>query len=244
MVPVSWARGKQAPLMGGTLYLVATPIGNLEDLTFRALRVIRDSGLLLCEDTRHTRKLLQAYGISRSLVSLHKFNERSREGMVMSALAEGRTVALGSDAGSPAISDPGSRLVAAVWGHGYRAESVPGPCSVVAALTASGLPADSFVFLGFVPVKRGQRSRFVEAIASATRTVVFFESPYRVEKLLEELSNRIADRSLVICRELTKRYEQVVRGTVAEVRSVLGDRKPRGEYVFVVEESRGKVDSP
>ena len=225
---------KVAALSGGTLYLVATPIGNLEDLTFRGLRLLKESDILLCEDTRHTGQLLKAFGIRRSMLSLHKFNEKSREARVLAELEAGKVVALVSDAGTPGISDPGARLVAAVWSAGCRVESIPGACAAVVALTVSGLPADEFTFIGFLPVKSGRRNRVLERMSQLTSTIVIYESPHRIAKLLLELSQCLPGREIAVCRELTKRFEEVVRGKVADVCQQLEGRKGRGEYVVVV----------
>jgi 16S rRNA (cytidine1402-2'-O)-methyltransferase len=225
---------KVAQLSGGTLYLVATPIGNLEDITLRALRVLREADLLLCEDTRHTGRLLKAYDIKRPLLSLHKFNERSRQERVLAELESEKIVALVSDAGSPGISDPGSRLAAAVWDSGARVESIPGACAAIAALSVSGLRCDQFYFVGFLPVKSGQRARQLERICAFQCAIVFYESPYRIPKLLPELEQWFPSREVAICRELTKRFEEVTRGPAGEVAKALEGRKPRGEYVVIV----------
>ena len=229
---------KVASLRGGTLYLVATPIGNLEDLTFRAFRLLRDADVLLCEDTRHTGQLLKAFGIRRGMLSLHKFNEKSREARVLADLGDGKVVAMVSDAGTPGISDPGARMVASAWDAGYRVESIPGACAVVVALTVSGLPADNFTFVGFLPIKSGRRTRELERLAEMTSAIVIYESPHRIAKLLDELERWLPGRELAVCRELTKRFEEVVRGDVRDVKKQLEGRKARGEYVVVVGQVR------
>lgn len=228
------ALAKVAPLSGGTLYLVATPIGNLEDISLRALRVLRETNLLLCEDTRHSGRLLKAYEINRPLLSLHKFNERSRQERVIAELQGEKTVALISDAGTPGISDPGSRLAGAVWESGFRVESIPGACAVIAGLSICGLNCDQFYFVGFLPIKSGQRARLLERVCSLQCAIVFYESPYRIPKLLPELKEWFPSREVAVCRELTKRFEEVVRGPVEKVVEALQDRKPRGEYVVII----------
>ncbi len=225
---------KRAPFSGGTLYLVATPIGNLEDISFRALRLLREADLLFCEDTRHTGRLLKAFDIRRSTLSLHKFNEKSRESRVLSELGNGGVVGLVSDAGSPGISDPGSRLAAAVWDGGFRVEAIPGACAMVTALSVSGLNCDEFFFAGFLAVKSGRRARQLERASLLDSAVVFYESPHRIPKLLVELEQWFPNRRVAVCRELTKKFEEVTRGEMALVVETLKGRKARGEFVVVV----------
>ncbi len=232
-LPPNLDAAKLAPLRKETLYLVATPIGNLEDITLRALRVLREADVVLCEDTRRTGRLLAGYEIKKPLLSCHRFNERERQKAVIQRLENGNAVALVSDAGMPGISDPGDRLTRAVWEAGYRVEVVPGPCAAVAALAGSGLPAGEFHFIGFLPVKQGQRAKTLERFSLLEGTVVIYESPYRIQKLAEELIQWFAEREIVVCRELTKKFEEVIRGTPAEVQRKLSKRKPKGEYVVV-----------
>ncbi len=229
--------GVDASLRSGSLYLVATPIGNLEDITLRAVRVLREVELVLCEDTRHTGRLLNHLKIKKPLLSCHRFNERSRVKTVLNRLQSGERLALVSDAGSPGIRDPGARLIRAVWEAGYRVEPVPGPCAAVAALTASGLAADEFHFVGYLPVKSGRRAKALERLSRIRETIVIYESPHRIRKLSGELTVWFADRDLAVCRELTKRYEEVIRGTAPEIARRLTEQKPRGEYVLVVGET-------
>src|SRR5277367_3739801 len=206
-------RETQLPhLTPGTLYLVATPIGNLEDITLRALRVLRECDVVAAEDTRHSGRLLQHFGISKPMLSYFQFNEARRSAEILARLQRGEKVALVTDAGSPGISDPGARVVAAALGAGLRVESVPGPCALVAALTASGLPTDEFHFIGFLPHKSGQRRRQLEALKSVPGTLVFYESPHRIERLLEELADMYPTRRTVLARELTKKFEEVRGG--------------------------------
>src|SRR5213595_3625178 len=180
-----------------TLYLVATPIGNLEDITLRALRTLRECDVVAAEDTRHTGQLLKHFQISKPLLSYFQFNEARRSVEIVERLKRGEKVALVTDAGSPGISDPGERVVQAAIAAGFRVESVPGACALIAALTASGLPTDEFHFIGFLPHKSGQRRKQLEALKSFAGTLVLYESPYRIEKLLTELSDIFPDRQVV-----------------------------------------------
>jgi 16S rRNA (cytidine1402-2'-O)-methyltransferase len=222
------------PLQPGTLYLVATPIGNLEDITFRALRTLRECDVVAAEDTRRTGLLLRHFGISRPLLSYFRFNEARRSEEIVERLRRGERVALVSDAGSPGISDPGERVVRAVREAGLRVEAVPGPCALVAALTASGLPAGEFHFVGFLPHKSGQRRRAIGRLASVPGTLVFYESPYRVERLLEELNELLPSRPVGVARELTKRFEEHLRGSPAELLAATRGRTWKGEMVVLV----------
>src|SRR2546428_1815523 len=205
------------PLTPSTLYLVATPIGNLEDITLRALRTLKECDLVAAEDTRRTGLLLKHFGISKPLLSYFQFNEAKRSEEIIARLRRGQTVALVTDAGSPGISDPGERVVQAALAAGFRVEAVPGPCALVAALTASGLPTDEFHFIGFLPHKSGQRRKQLEAARALPGTLVFYESPYRVEKLLGELAEVMPDRDAVLARELTKKFEEFLRGKPAKL---------------------------
>src|SRR5882672_3824113 len=181
-----------------TLYLVATPIGNLEDITLRALRTLKECDVVAAEDTRRTGQLLKHFGISKPLLSYFQFNEAKRSEEIIERLQRGEKIALVTDAGSPGISDPGERVVQAARAAGLRVESVPGPCALVAALTASGLPTDEFHFIGFLPHKSAQRRNQLEKLKSCSGTLVLYESPYRIEKLLEELSDVFPERSVVL----------------------------------------------
>ena len=222
------------PLQPGTLYLVATPIGNLEDITLRALRTLKECDLVAAEDTRRSGQLLKPFGISRPLLSYFQFNEAKRSEEIIERLRRGEKVALVTDAGSPGISDPGERVVKAAIAAGFRVESVPGPSALVAALTASGLPAEEFHFIGFLPHKSGQRRRELERLKTIRGTLVFYESPYRIEKLLVELNDIYPGRQVVLARELTKKFEQFLRGTPAELLEVLQQRALKGEFVVMV----------
>ncbi len=218
----------------GTLFLVATPIGNLEDITRRALRVLGEVSLVAAEDTRHTRRLLVHFGIMVPVTSVFEHNERARIPGLLKRLHEGDAVALVTDAGSPGVSDPGYTLVRAAVAEGLRVESVPGPCAVIAALQVSGLPTDAFTFMGFLPVKGAARRRRLEEWSERRETLVAFESPHRIEACLEDLEMVWGERPVALARELTKVHEQVLRGTAREVRAALRPDQRRGEMVLVL----------
>ena len=222
------------PLRPGTLYLVATPIGNLEDITLRALRTLRECDLVAAEDTRHTGQLLHHFNISRPMVSYYRFNEARRSEEIIERLRGGQTVALVTDAGTPGISDPGERVVQAALAAGCRVEAVPGPCALVAALTASGLPTAEFHFSGFLPHKSGQRRKRLEQLREVSGTLVFYEAPYRVVMLMEELADILPDRTVVLAREVTKKFEEFLRGTPATLLEHFTKRPPKGEFVVMI----------
>jgi 16S rRNA (cytidine1402-2'-O)-methyltransferase len=222
------------PLTPATLYLVATPIGNLEDITLRALRVLRECDAVAAEDTRHTGQLLKRFQISKPLLSCFQFNEARRSEEIITRLRAGEKIALVTDAGSPGISDPGERVVAAAIAAGLRVEPVPGPCALVAALTAGGLPTDEFHFVGFLPHKSGQRRTRLESLKEIPGTLVLYESPYRVEKLLGELNEVFPDRTIVLARELTKKFEEFLRGKSGELLELTANRSLKGEFVVMI----------
>jgi 16S rRNA (cytidine1402-2'-O)-methyltransferase len=222
------------PLTPGTLYLVATPIGNLEDITLRALRVLKECDVVAAEDTRRTGQLLKHFGISKPLVSYFQFNEAKRSEEIIERLRRGEKLALATDAGSPGISDPGERVVKAAIAAGFRVESVPGACALVAALTASGLPTEEFHFIGFLAHKSGQRRKKLEALKNFEGTLVLYESPYRIEKLLVELSEVFPERQVVLARELTKKFEEFLRSKPAELLAIAQKRSLKGEIVVMV----------
>lgn len=222
------------PLTPATLYLVASPIGNLEDITLRALRTLRECDLVAAEDTRRTGLLLKHFGISKPMLSYFQFNEARRSEQILQRLGRGEKIALVTDAGSPGISDPGERVVKAALAAGFRVESVPGPCALVAALTASGLPTDEFHFIGFLPHKSGQRRTRLEELRPIAGTLVLYESPYRIEKLLGELCEAFPDRQVVLARELTKKFEQFLRGSPAELLAAAKQRHLKGEMVVLI----------
>jgi 16S rRNA (cytidine1402-2'-O)-methyltransferase len=217
----------------GTLYLVATPIGNLEDLSPRAVRILREARLIAAEDTRHTRALLNHFDLHTPLTSYFEHNKLSKLDAILAALSLG-DVALVSDAGTPAINDPGYELVKAALQAGYAVSPIPGPSAPVAALAASGLPTDSFLYLGYLPRKSGERRAFVEKVLDAPYTLIFFETPHRLLEALSDLEAVLGDRQISIARELTKLHEQFVRGRISEVRAHFTETAPRGEFVLVV----------
>ena len=217
-----------------TLYLVATPIGNLEDMTLRAIRVLREAPLIAAEDTRTTRVLLDRYQISTRMTSYHEHNKLSKLEDILAALDSG-DVALVSDAGTPGISDPGYELVVAAIERGHTVTSIPGACAAISALTVSGLPTHAFVFEGFAPRKASALARWIEQVGRETRTLVLYEAPHRLAKTVEALAGAFPGRRLVIACELTKMFESVWRGTCEAARDYLRDHNPRGEYVLVLE---------
>jgi 16S rRNA (cytidine1402-2'-O)-methyltransferase len=214
----------------GRLVVCPTPIGNLEDVTLRVLAALREADVVACEDTRHTRVLLERYGVSATLVSYHEHNERARAAELVERMRDGAVVALVSDAGMPLVSDPGYVLVQGCVAAGLAVEVLPGPSAALAALVASALPADAWRFVGFLPRKRPA----LEAVFAAPETVVAFESPRRVGASLAVLAELDPDRPAAVCRELTKLHEEVVRGTAAELAARYGGEAPRGEIVLVV----------
>jgi 16S rRNA (cytidine1402-2'-O)-methyltransferase len=222
----------------GTLHIVATPIGNLGDLSERARQTLADVDLVVAEDTRRTGRLLAAFGVEASLRSMFDGNERERTPGVVRDLIAGRSVALVSDGGMPLVSDPGYRLVRACIEEGIDVRVVPGPSAALAALVVSGLPTDRFVFEGFLPRASGQRRTRLAAIAQDPRTLVLFEAPRRVAGLLRDIALELGDRRVAVCRELTKLHEQVLRGSVTEVLEELGEQPVRGEVVVVLEGNR------
>lgn len=222
------------PLTPATLYLVATPIGNLEDITLRALRVLRECDVVAAEDTRRSGQLLKHFQISKPLLSYFQFNEARRSEEILERLARGEKIALVTDAGSPGISDPGERVVRAAIAAGFRVESIPGACALVAGLTASGLPTDEFHFVGFLPHKSGQRKNKLESLKEISGTLIFYESPYRIEKLLGELNEIFPEREIVLARELTKKFEEFLRGKPAELLEVAKKRNLKGEFVVLI----------
>ena len=222
------------PLSPGTLYVVATPIGNLEDITLRALRVLRQCDVVAAEDTRRTGFLLQHFEIRKPLLSYFKFNEARRSHDILDRLRQGQTVALVCDAGSPGISDPGERIVRSALDAGLRIEPVPGPSALVTALTASGLPTDEFHFVGFLPHKSGQRRKRLESLSGVPGTLVLYESPHRLERLLGELAELWPDRQVVVARELTKKFEEFIRGLPRDLLARSQQRPLKGESVVMV----------
>lgn len=220
--------------MSGTLYLVATPIGNLEDITFRAVRTLKEVQLIAAEDTRHTGLLLKRYGIATPLCSFYSYNQREKAPELIRRIQQGADVALVSDAGTPGISDPAVALVSQAVEAGIRVVPIPGPTALIAALVASGLDTSQFVFAGFLPVKSGRRARALEDLAGESRTVVIYESPHRIARTLEELARALGDRPAAVCRELTKIYEEFERGTLSQLAERYQSKNPKGEFVIVI----------
>jgi 16S rRNA (cytidine1402-2'-O)-methyltransferase len=221
--------------MSGILYLVATPIGNLEDITYRAVRTLSEVDLIACEDTRHTRNLLDHYEIARPLISYHEHNEAARAEELVAKLLAGTNVALVSDAGMPLVSDPGYRLAAAAIRAGISVVPIPGPSAVITALAAAGLATDAFYFSGFLPAKSGQRARTLEALRQQTATLVFYEAPHRILETLADVERILGPRPVVVARELTKLHEEFLRGTPAEVRAALESRPSvKGEITLLI----------
>jgi 16S rRNA (cytidine1402-2'-O)-methyltransferase len=219
----------------GVLYVVATPIGNLEDITYRAVRILREAGLIACEDTRHTRKLLDHYGIEGKLVSYHEHNEAERAQELVERLLEGVSVAQVSDAGMPGISDPGYRVIKSAIEQGIAVVPVPGPSALIVALAASGLPTDAFEFRGFLPAKSGQRRTELESIRPREHTMIFYEAPHRIHESIDDIVAVLGpERPIVIARELTKVHEEFLRGTVREVAENIRDRELKGEITILI----------
>ena len=218
----------------GTLYIVPTPVGNMEDMTYRAIRILKEADLVLAEDTRTSGKLLKHYEISNHLMSHHKFNEHGTSAGIVQRLMAGQNVALISDAGTPGISDPGFFPVREAVAAGVEVICLPGATAFVPALVASGLPCDKFVFEGFLPQKKGRQTR-IQALAEESRTMIFYESPYRLVKLLQQLSEVFGTERLAsVCREISKVHEESRRGTLAELMTHFTETEPRGEIVVIV----------
>jgi 16S rRNA (cytidine1402-2'-O)-methyltransferase len=221
--------------MPGLLFVVSTPIGNLEDVTYRAVRVLKQADWIACEDTRTTKRLLDHYGIQTRTLSYHEHNETSRTEDLIARLEQGETGALVSDAGTPLLSDPGYRVVRAAVEKGIRIEALPGPSALLAGLVVSGLPTDQFHFGGFLPPKQGQRTRVLESLRDEQATLIFYEAPHRIVESLEDIAATLGDREVVVARELTKLHEEVLRGTAFEIRSALEIRGSiRGEFVVLI----------
>jgi len=219
----------------GVLYVVATPIGNLEDITYRAVRVLREADLIACEDTRQTRKLLDHYGVQTPVISYHEHNEVARAEELAAKLEQGHTIAQVSDVCMPGISDPGYRLIQAAIAGGFTVVPVPGASAVIAALAAGGLSTDAFEFHGFLPARSGQRRTALEALRSVPHTVVLYEAPHRIRETLEDVASVLGpERRVVIARELTKVHEEFIRGTVKDVLARLQGRELRGEITLLI----------
>jgi len=219
--------------MDGKLFIVSTPIGNLKDITFRAIEILREVDFILCEDTRITSRLLSHYIISKKLVSFNAVSEKKKIQVVIDRLKSGENCALVSDSGTPVISDPGVRLISQVIKDEIEVISVPGPSALVSALTVSGLPVDSFIFEGFLPQKKGRQKKLQE-LSNEKRTIVLYESVYRVVKLINELDEYMPERYIVVLRELTKKFEESWRGFPKEIKDSLNEKRIKGEFVIVI----------
>jgi 16S rRNA (cytidine1402-2'-O)-methyltransferase len=218
----------------GCLYLVATPIGNLEDITLRALRILKEVDQIACEDTRHTQKLLNHYNIQKPLVSYHEHNEMTRAPELVLAIEQGAQVALVSDAGMPLVSDPGYRLVTLSLRHHLPVVPVPGVAALLAALSASGLPNEEFLFAGFLPARTGERRRALERLRIEDRTIIFYEAPHRIEETLADAREILGDRPACLAREVTKLHEEFRRGTLSELAASLSEKPARGEITLLI----------
>lgn len=219
----------------GILYIVPTPIGNLEDITLRAIRILKESDLIVCEDTRQTLKLLSHLQISKTLVSFYTQNQLRKIPQIISMLQQGKNISLVSDCGTPAISDPGYYLVKEVLKNNLNVISLPGPCALTTALVGSGLPTDSFVFLGFLRKKTGKMKKELEEAKSINKTIIFYESPHRIVRTVETCSEVFgAGCNIVLGRELTKKFEEYIRGTISEVLENLKNREILGEFVIII----------
>jgi len=227
--------------VAGALYIVPTPIGNLEDITLRALRVLKEVDLIAAEDTRHTQHLLNHYGIKTPLTSYHEHNERAKAHRLVERIKNGANLALVSDAGTPAIADPGFRLVVAAIAAGIQIVPLPGAAALVAVLSASGLPTDRFLFEGFLPAKKLERKARLQALREQTATLVFYEAPHRLLETLQDMHQLLGDRELVVAREVSKIHEEFLRGTVSEVVMQLSNREVKGEIALVVRGSTGQA---
>ncbi|MBK9707692.1 MAG: 16S rRNA (cytidine(1402)-2'-O)-methyltransferase [Acidobacteria bacterium] len=220
------------------LYLVTTPIGNLEDITLRAIRTLKEVDLIACEDTRHTRRLLDHFNIIKPMISYHEHNEQGRAAELVARIQAGESVAIVTDAGSPGISDPAYRVVCAAIEAGISVIPIPGVAALIAGLTASGLPTDSFLFAGFLPNKRGARRSRLEELENIQSTLVFYETPHRIREALKDILEILGDRRASLARELTKLHEQFIRGTVSEVIDQMEKHEPRGEMTLVIAGNR------
>jgi 16S rRNA (cytidine1402-2'-O)-methyltransferase len=226
----------------GTLYIVSTPIGNLEDITLRALRILREVDLIAAEDTRHTILLLRHFGIQTPLTSYFEGNELKKKEFILFRLKQGNRVALVSDAGTPGISDPGFRLIQTAIENQISIVPIPGPSAAIAALSVSGLPTDAFLFKGFLPHKSKKRQDLLKQLGEVRETLIFYESPHRLSEALNDLLNILGDREMVLTRELTKIHEEVLRGNIGEIKKRIGERKLKGEITLVISGKTRKKD--
>ena len=226
--------------MQGKLYIVSTPIGNLKDITLRAIEILNEVDFILCEDTRVTSILLKQYNIIKKLISFNAVSEIKKIPLILERMQKGQRYALVSDSGTPAISDPGVRLVSEAIKEGIQVITIPGATALIAALTISGLPTDSFVFEGFLPQKKGRQKKLKELIEEK-RTIVLYESSHRILKLIDELVENLPDRYVVICRELTKKFEETWRGYPSQIKEKINEKILKGEFVVVIADKDWKV---
>lgn len=222
--------------MSGILYIVATPIGNLDDITLRAIKTLGEADIIAAEDTRHTLKLLNHLGISKPLISYYKQNEKVKTDILIEKLIMGKNIALVSDAGTPVISDPGEEVVKVAIKNNIKVVPIPGPCALITALIASGISAKEFSFIGFLPVNKKEKDEILEEISAETKTLIFYEAPHKLISTLNEMQNILGDRTICLARELTKIHEEFLRGTISELLEKIGE--PKGEYVIIVEGSK------
>lgn len=227
----------------GRLFVCATPIGNLEDITLRAIRTLKEADLIACEDTRHTKVLLDKHSITTPLTSYHKFNIASKTKFILSRIKGGKSVALVSDAGMPGISDPGAELIGEAIKEGIEVVPIPGPSAVITALAASGLPTDRFLFQGFLSSKKSERVKVLKRLKGEEATLVFYEAPHRIIETLEDLKEVFGGRKVVLAREVTKKFEEFIRGDLSAVILKMRAKKAKGEFVVIVEGSSAKKES-
>lgn len=221
--------------MNGKLYLIPTPIGNLKDITLRALETLKSVDIIACEDTRQSLKLLNHFGIKKMLISYHKFNENGKSNNIIEMLREGKNIAIISDAGTPGISDPGAIIVKRCVEEGIEFEVLPGATAITTALVYSGLDTDKFMFIGFLPRENKQRKPIIDGLIDRTETIIFYEAPHRIKATLDFLRENMGNRNIAICRELTKMHETILRGSLEECIEFYNENEPRGEYVLVLE---------
>ncbi len=233
-----------AAATGSCLYLVGTPIGNLEDITLRALRILKESDQIACEDTRHTQKLLTHYDIHKPLVSYHEHNELTRAPELVMALEQGAKIALVSDAGMPLVSDPGHRLVALCLRHHIPVVPIPGPSALLASLSASGLPSEEFLFVGFLPARSGERRRALERLRIEDRTLILYEAPHRIAECVADALEILGDRPACLAREVTKLHEEFLRGKLSEIAASLEKRPARGEITLIIGPPEASQERP
>ncbi len=219
----------------GVLYIVATPIGNLEDISLRAIRILKEVDLIAAEDTRHTKKLLNKHEIATPLISLHEHNEKEKSSLVISKISSGMNVAYVSDAGTPCISDPGYYLISLAQIQNIRIIPIPGASAVITALSASGFSADNFVFYGFLPARENKRRKFLESLINEKKTIVFYESPQRLSDSLQDMYDILGDRRIAVARELTKIFEEIIRGNISELIEKIGKNKVKGEITLILQ---------